>query len=106
MDWAMTLSFCKIELIGTWLWVTGKTQPIKDMLKQKGFHWASRKDAWCFHVGLWRRNKKHFQLDDLRARYGYRSPEGRRRSKGSQLLREGKGNLPLSFHHPYKEGLC
>lgn len=70
MQWAMTLSYCKIELIGTWLWVTGKTQPIKKMLKEKGFYWASRKGAWCFHVGIWRRNKRRFQLDDLRERYG------------------------------------
>jgi hypothetical protein len=69
--WAMTLAFCKVELIGTWLWVSGKTQPFKETLKEKGFHWASRKSAWCYHVGLWRRNKKRFELEDLRAKYGY-----------------------------------
>ena len=51
MNWAMTLTFCKIELIGTWLWVTGKTQPIKDMLKEKGFHWASRKECLVLPCG-------------------------------------------------------
>ena len=71
VNWAMTLSFCQVELIGTWLWITGKTYLIKDILKDKGFHWASKKSAWCFHVGLWRRNKKRFELDDLRTKYGY-----------------------------------
>jgi hypothetical protein len=71
MDWAMTLSFCKVELIGTWLWVSGKTFPISNKFRERGFHWASKKHAWCFHVGLWRRNKRHFALDDLRAKYGY-----------------------------------
>ena len=85
MNWAMTLSYCKIELIGTWLWVTGKTQPIRDMLKEKGFHWASRKEAWCFHVGLWKRNKKHFHLDDLRARHGY------------QVLKEEEDQKAMSY---------
>jgi hypothetical protein len=85
MNWAMTLTFCKIELIGTWLWVTGKTQPIRDMLKEKGFHWAKRKETWCFHVGLWRKNKKHFHLDDLRARHGY------------QVLKEQEDQRAVSY---------
>jgi hypothetical protein len=81
MNWAMTLAFCKVELIGTWLWVSGKTLLIRETLKEKGFHWASKKGAWCFHVGIWRRNKKRFELDDLRARYGYevlKEPEEQR----------------------------
>jgi hypothetical protein len=71
VNWAMTLPFCQVELIGTWLWITGKTYLIKDILKEKGVYWASKKYAWCFHVGLWRRNKKRFELDDLRTKYGY-----------------------------------
>jgi len=85
MDWAMTLVFCKIELIVTCLWITGKTQPIKDVLKEKGFHWSSRKGAWCFHVGLWKRNKRGYHLDDLRAKYG------------SEVLKEQEEQRAMSY---------
>ena len=71
VNWAMTLSFCKVELIGTWLWVTGKTWAFTTKLQEKGFHFATRKKAWCFHTGTWRKHRKNFHLDDLRAKYGY-----------------------------------
>lgn len=38
-----------IELLGTWIWVTGNTYTHKDKLKALGFHYASKKQAWYFH---------------------------------------------------------
>lgn len=32
-----------IELIGTWIWVSGNTFPIRKQLSELGFEWASKK---------------------------------------------------------------
>lgn len=33
----------EIEIIGTWVWVTGNTYSLKKELKELGFKWASKK---------------------------------------------------------------
>ena len=32
-----------IELVGSWIWLSGNTKEIKDKLKELGFKWASKK---------------------------------------------------------------
>jgi hypothetical protein len=35
-----------IEICGIYVWVSGNTKPVKEVLKQAGFYWASHKMAW------------------------------------------------------------
>ena len=37
-----------IELVGSWVWVSGDTREIKEKLKEIGFKWASKKRMWYF----------------------------------------------------------
>ena len=37
-----------IELVGSWVWVSGDTKEIKDKLKELGFKWASKKKMWFY----------------------------------------------------------
>ncbi|MBK6700698.1 MAG: J domain-containing protein [Saprospiraceae bacterium] len=37
-----------IELVGTWIWVTGNTYPYKDYLKENGFCYSHLKKAWYY----------------------------------------------------------
>jgi len=37
-----------IELVGTWIWVTGKTYPYKNYLKENGFCYSHPKKAWYY----------------------------------------------------------
>jgi DnaJ-class molecular chaperone len=63
-----------IELVGTWLWVSGETFPYKDVLKSLKFRWSSKKRAWYFHFEPYhKRSKKNFTLDDIKAMYGSKS---------------------------------
>lgn len=42
---------CKLELIGSWLWLTGEKDqiiPIKESLKALGFRFSASKKAWYF----------------------------------------------------------
>ncbi|MCY8497779.1 DnaJ domain-containing protein [Bacillus atrophaeus] len=56
-----------IEIIGTWVWVSGQTYQIKKELKELGFKWAGKKKAWFWHEGDYtKRHKKNFSLDEIR----------------------------------------
>jgi hypothetical protein len=37
-----------IEVVGSWIWVSGNTKEIKETLKDLGFKWAKQKKMWYF----------------------------------------------------------
>jgi curved DNA-binding protein CbpA len=60
-----------VELSGTWIWVTGNTQPVKEILKLTGFFWAKNKGAWFWRPEAEKcKNTKPISLDQIRAKYG------------------------------------
>ena len=65
-----SLNGCIVELIGSWIWVSGNTKEHKDKLKELNFRWSANKAAWYFHEGAYhRRGKKVYNMDDIRAMY-------------------------------------
>ena len=69
-----------VEVIGSWLWVTGNTQEHRAELKAAGLKYAGRKQAWYFHFGAYRkRSKKEYTMDELREEYGSTELRGGRR---------------------------
>ena len=62
----------KIEIIGSWVWITGNTFPVKDSLKERGFTWSKSKKAWYFVPGGTDGKKRRFgmDLDKIRQRFG------------------------------------
>jgi hypothetical protein len=65
------LAGIKIEVIGTWIWITGDTKPAKELFKDLGFKFSGRKLAWYYHEGGFRKaSKKKFDLDDIRYMFG------------------------------------
>ena len=66
-----------IELVGSWLWVSGETFPHKDVLKSLKFRWSSKKKAWYFHFEPYhKRSKKQYSLDDIRGMFGSQTFKG------------------------------
>ena len=60
-----------VEIIGSWVWVTGDTKPVKAKLKEAGFKFSRKKTAWYWHRGEYRkRNGKHFDMDSIREMWG------------------------------------
>nr|WP_172685266.1 molecular chaperone DnaJ [Bacillaceae bacterium JMAK1] len=56
-----------IEIIGDWIWVSGKTYEIKLELKSLDFHYAKKKKAWYWHDGSYqKRHKRNYSLDEIR----------------------------------------
>jgi len=62
---------CKIEIIGSWIWVSGESSPYKEILKELGFRWSSNKRAWAYHESPYRkRHNRNYSMDDLRNKFG------------------------------------
>ena len=60
-----------IEIIGSWLWVSGNTKTYKDDLKEMKFRFSSNKKAWYIRpAGYRKRSRKNFSMDDIRSMYG------------------------------------
>ena len=58
-----------IELVGSWIWVSGDTKEHKEKLKELGFKWASKKMMWYFGE-MKGRNHKEQSIEDIKAKYG------------------------------------
>lgn len=60
-----------IEIIGNWVWVTGNTKDHKDILKEAGFFWASKKKAWYWRADKYKSSSKGSKsLEEIREKYG------------------------------------
>ena len=61
----------EIELIGSFLWVSGNTKPYKDEIKELGFKWSQNKTAWYLSPDGYRKpSRKDFTVNDIRNMYG------------------------------------
>ncbi len=71
-----------IELCGTWLWITGDTKPVKELLKAAGFRFAGKKAAWYWHAGDYKkRSRRKLSLTEIRALYGSEELEKQERAQ-------------------------
>ena len=65
-----------IEIIGSFIWVSGETKPYKEMLKEMGFRWSPNKSSWYLAPeGYRRRSRKDYSMDDIRGMYGSQEVE-------------------------------
>ncbi|MCT7487231.1 hypothetical protein N5T98_11855 [Aliarcobacter cryaerophilus] len=58
-----------IELVGSWIWLSGDTKEIKDKLKELGFKWASKKKMW-FYGEMKGKSHGEKSLDEIKDKYG------------------------------------
>ncbi|MCL2220803.1 MAG: molecular chaperone DnaJ [Oscillospiraceae bacterium] len=62
-----------IELIGSFLWLSGNTKQYKDEIKNLGFKWSKNKLSWYLAPdGYRKRSRKDFSMADIRHMYGSR----------------------------------
>lgn len=63
----------EIEIIGSFVWVSGDTKPAKDELKSMGFRWHSKKVMWYLAPEWYvKRSKKTYTMDEIRDMFGSR----------------------------------
>ena len=58
-----------IEIVGSWIWLSGDTKLIKDNLKELNFKWASKKKMW-YYGEMKGRNPKEKSLEEIKNKYG------------------------------------
>lgn len=62
---------CTVELIGSWLWVSGNTYQYREELKTLGFKFGGKKKAWYYHTGEYhKKGKSEKDLQTLREKWG------------------------------------
>ncbi len=70
---ALDLTGVEIALIGTWIWITGNTKPVKTALKNAKCKWHGKRKCWFFNVGAKSKYNSKASLTDLAESYGYKS---------------------------------
>lgn len=71
----ITLDGIQIEICGSWIWVTGDTYTHKNILKENGFKYASKKKSWNFRPDNWKsRSRGNTSMEDIRSKYGSKKP--------------------------------
>lgn len=60
-----------IEIIGSWVWLTGNTSLYKDEIKAAGFWWSKNKKSWYYNGDNKKsRRRGRFTMDQLREKWG------------------------------------
>lgn len=60
-----------IEIIGSFIWVSGDTQPNRNTLKKLGFRYHGAKKCWYKSpAGYHRKTKRNMSLDEIRDSFG------------------------------------
>ncbi len=60
-----------IELVGSWIWISGNTYPVKEAIKEAGFKFHGKKSMWFWHPGEYRKfNNSEMDMEEIRQRYG------------------------------------
>jgi len=59
----------KIELVGSWLWLSGNTYPYKEELKKLKFNFSKSKKMWFYNNGEAKRNMRGMSYKEIKNRY-------------------------------------
>lgn len=71
-----------IELVGTWIWLSGNTNQYKEKLKELKLRWHRQRVKWYFHTkNTHKRRMSKLSFDDIRLAYGSKTFESEKESK-------------------------
>ena len=67
----MKIPQIKIEIIGSWVWVSGNTYPVKNQLKQAGLLFSGTKKMWYYREETGENSKsKPKSMEEIKRKYG------------------------------------
>jgi len=70
-----------IELVGSWIWVSGDTKEIKDKLKEFGFKWARKKMMWYYGEKKIFNHGKTKSMDEIKSKYETKTFKSKEKTK-------------------------
>ena len=60
-----------IELVGSWIWVSGNTYPVRGQIKDAGLFFSNPKKMWYYRPAEHKsRNFRSMEIEQIRAKYG------------------------------------
>ena len=67
-----------IEIVGTWIWVSGNTKPIKETLKNLKFNWNRTRELWQRKPTDDKFRTRNSKMDDswIKDKYGCKTIKG------------------------------
>lgn len=72
----------KIEIIGSWVWLSGNTRVYAEQIKALGFFWSKSKVAWYYNGSDKKtRRRGRYKMDDLRSKWGSTTVKNERQEK-------------------------
>lgn len=75
----------EIHLMGKWIWITGETKPVKDVLKAMGCRFSGDKQCWYWRdesqKKFYKKNSKPVNLRTIAYRYGCSTFRAQRRDQ-------------------------
>lgn len=78
LDRIMFLKGIVIELIGSWIWITGNTFAVRETLKSEGYKFSHPKAAWYWHKGeYFKKSGKLMSMDEMRDAWGSEKVESK-----------------------------
>jgi len=77
-----------VEIIGTWLWVSGDSFEVRKQLKKIGLKFSGSKKSWYFYTGYFvKKSKKVHSMNNIRNMYGVKTiEEDEKKGAKSQIL--------------------
>lgn len=60
----------QIDIIGSWIWISGDTKPIKEVLKEFNFKWHSVRLCWYLKFTTRKSELCNLNLDELQEKFG------------------------------------
>ncbi len=72
---ALRMPDVEVALIGTWIWILGKTRPFKAQLGKKGLgcFWHAKRQCWYWHEGKHRSRNADCDLSEIAEKYGFKA---------------------------------
>jgi len=69
-----------IEVVGSWIWISGDTRAIKDKLKELNFRWARVKKMWYYGEKV-RNGGKVKSMEEIKGKYGCTTVQNKQKMK-------------------------
>lgn len=59
----------RIDIIGSWIWISGETKPIKETLKKLNFKWHNIRNAWYLKFTTYKSTLSNLSFEELQEIY-------------------------------------
>lgn len=79
-----------IEIIGSWLWISGNTYPLRDTIKKLGLLWSKGRKKWYYTADVIDHKNTHYKkktYNQLKNDYGYTKIKSSTKDKDKNYLK-------------------